>query len=211
MESLLPKRRRRTTIPPEHLEKLEELFEEEQWPSREVKAKLAEALGHNENFVNIWFQNKRARVKKEQEKRVKALLEQTKGFIPQPESKVACSKAHVETSRSIFGNSVKPSSGKLKNEGRQENVPSGVTSGNKTPRLFQTAEHAEHSVSEFDCAEKLKPDEVNNPVSTKCAIIIAEKVRPNFAGPLAFALCGLPTITSRQKLDFVGCENVAPS
>ena len=60
------KKRRRTMIPPAHLEKLEELFKSEPWPSRIKKYKLATELSQSEQFVSIWFQNRRARMKKEE-------------------------------------------------------------------------------------------------------------------------------------------------
>lgn len=62
------KRRKRTVIVPETLKRLEDVFAEERWPSRPAKLKLAQELNQTEQFVNIWFQNKRARMKREQAK-----------------------------------------------------------------------------------------------------------------------------------------------
>ena len=59
------KKRKRTIIPPEQVEKLEALFFREQWPSRIRKEDLAQELGQTEHFVSVWFQNRRARQKKE--------------------------------------------------------------------------------------------------------------------------------------------------
>uniref|UniRef100_T1IQQ5 Homeobox domain-containing protein n=1 Tax=Strigamia maritima TaxID=126957 RepID=T1IQQ5_STRMM len=61
----MKKRRKRTSITSSQLQKLEQLFKEEPWPSRESKENLAEEIGMSPQFVNIWFQNKRARIKKE--------------------------------------------------------------------------------------------------------------------------------------------------
>ena len=57
-------RRKRTVIPAKELERLEKLFSENNWPNRQQKQSLAADLGRSKQFVNIWFQNKRARVKK---------------------------------------------------------------------------------------------------------------------------------------------------
>jgi len=61
------KRRKRTIITAEQLEKLEKTFKQEQWPNKLRKERLAFELGSSEQFVSIWFQNKRARVKREEE------------------------------------------------------------------------------------------------------------------------------------------------
>ena len=61
------KRRKRTIITAEQLEKLEHTFKQEQWPNKMCKERVAYELGSNEQFVSIWFQNKRARVKREEE------------------------------------------------------------------------------------------------------------------------------------------------
>ena len=61
------KRRKRTIITAEQLEKLENTFKQEQWPNKMCKERVAYELGSNEQFVSIWFQNKRARVKREEE------------------------------------------------------------------------------------------------------------------------------------------------
>ena len=66
--TLAPRRRRkRTVIPSEDLDKLESLFAEDQWPGRLAKKELAAALNKSEQFVSVWFQNKRARVKRQKE------------------------------------------------------------------------------------------------------------------------------------------------
>ncbi|XP_038046997.1 LIM homeobox transcription factor 1-alpha-like [Patiria miniata] len=64
--SVLPrrKRRRRTIIGADQLMKMEQLYKQEQWPGREKKEALAREIGMSTHFVNIWFQNKRSRMKK---------------------------------------------------------------------------------------------------------------------------------------------------
>lgn len=59
------KRRKRTMISPTELEKLESLFKSEAWPSRVNKVRLAEEIRKTEHFVSTWFQNRRARQKRE--------------------------------------------------------------------------------------------------------------------------------------------------
>lgn len=66
-DARIRKRRKRTIITAEQLEKLEKTFKQEQWPNKLRKERLAYELGSNEQFVSIWFQNKRARVKREEE------------------------------------------------------------------------------------------------------------------------------------------------
>ena len=58
------KKRRRTVISPDEIEKLEESFEKEQKPDRITKLELAKQLSKPESFVNIWFQNRRAKERK---------------------------------------------------------------------------------------------------------------------------------------------------
>ena len=58
------RRRKRTIITADQLTKLEGLYRQEQWPNRERKEKLAKEIGMSTHFVNIWFQNKRSRMKK---------------------------------------------------------------------------------------------------------------------------------------------------
>ena len=58
------KKRRRTVISPGEIEKLEESFEKEQKPDRITKLELAKQLSKPESFVNIWFQNRRAKERK---------------------------------------------------------------------------------------------------------------------------------------------------
>ncbi|XP_063957690.1 tetrapeptide repeat homeobox protein 2-like [Lytechinus pictus] len=69
------KRRKRTIITPEQLIKLEELYKQEQWPGRDRKEELAREIEMSSHFVNIWFQNKRSRLKKlaQEEEEIKAM------------------------------------------------------------------------------------------------------------------------------------------
>ena len=60
-------RRKRTVITPDQLDKLETSFKQEPWPHRSRKENIAKDLDKPEPFVSIWFQNKRARVKREEE------------------------------------------------------------------------------------------------------------------------------------------------
>lgn len=58
------KKRRRTVISPEEMEKLEDSFGKEPKPDRLAKLELAKDLAKPENFINIWFQNRRAKERK---------------------------------------------------------------------------------------------------------------------------------------------------
>lgn len=58
------KKRRRTVITPEEIERLEAEFRKEPKPDRNSKVELAKDLGKTENFINIWFQNRRAKERK---------------------------------------------------------------------------------------------------------------------------------------------------
>ncbi|XP_072163447.1 uncharacterized protein [Diadema setosum] len=76
MSAMFPrKRRKRTIITAEQLLKLESLFKQEQWPGREKKEELAREIEMSTHFVNIWFQNKRSRVKKlaQEEEEIEAM------------------------------------------------------------------------------------------------------------------------------------------
>lgn len=64
-ETCEKKRRKRSIITPYELIKLEALFKRDRWPSRRHKEYLAQEIGRPVEFVSIWLQNKRQRVKKE--------------------------------------------------------------------------------------------------------------------------------------------------
>ncbi|XP_071963280.1 uncharacterized protein [Antedon mediterranea] len=64
LENAKRKRRKRTVIEPEQLLQLESLYLRDSWPSKQKKAQLALRWGMSTRFVNIWFQNKRSRMKK---------------------------------------------------------------------------------------------------------------------------------------------------
>lgn len=59
------RKRKRTVIPETHYDKLEKLFQRETWPNRAKKEALAQEIGQSEHFVSVWFQNRRARMKRE--------------------------------------------------------------------------------------------------------------------------------------------------
>ncbi|XP_070579171.1 uncharacterized protein [Ptychodera flava] len=111
-------KRRRTIISADQLLKLEGLYRQEQWPSREKKEALAKEIGMSTHFVNIWFQNKRSRMKKmvqeEEElsslKKARLVEEETAtkpskpvqiAPKPQPSSEVKYSNQHA-TKQSMF-------------------------------------------------------------------------------------------------------------
>lgn len=58
------KKRKRTIITKSDLEKLEELFTVDKWPDRRRKEQLAKSIRKTENFVNTWFQNRRAKLRR---------------------------------------------------------------------------------------------------------------------------------------------------
>jgi hypothetical protein len=59
--------KRRHRVPPEHLQVLEEVFAAEPFPHAEAKNELALRLGMTKRSITIWFQNKRARLKRNDE------------------------------------------------------------------------------------------------------------------------------------------------
>jgi hypothetical protein len=61
-ESLSKKKRQRTT--PEQLDVLEQYFETDKMPSQQIRTDLAKKLGMSSRRVQIWFQNKRAKLKR---------------------------------------------------------------------------------------------------------------------------------------------------
>ncbi|XP_071784598.1 uncharacterized protein [Asterias amurensis] len=76
------KRRKRTIITADQLEKMENLYKQEQWPGRDKKEVLAKDIGMSSHFVNIWFQNKRSRMKKlAQEEEELEVLRQTRSPV----------------------------------------------------------------------------------------------------------------------------------
>ena len=61
------KKRKRTLITQEQTEKLEKSFQQEPWPNRARKEQLAKSMDKNTKFVSTWFQNKRARLRREEQ------------------------------------------------------------------------------------------------------------------------------------------------
>ncbi|KAL5009279.1 hypothetical protein ScPMuIL_014860 [Solemya velum] len=57
-------KRRRTMISSAELEQLENYFLQDMWPSRKKKELLAQQMCKSERFVDIWFQNRRARMRR---------------------------------------------------------------------------------------------------------------------------------------------------
>ncbi len=65
VESKSPKDKRpRTAFNAEQLGRLRREFEENRYLTEERRRTLANELGLNENQIKIWFQNKRAKIKK---------------------------------------------------------------------------------------------------------------------------------------------------
>lgn len=58
------KKRKRTVITPHEMEVLESSFRDQPRPDRFAKMRIAKQLGKPENFISIWFQNRRARERK---------------------------------------------------------------------------------------------------------------------------------------------------
>lgn len=46
------------------MEKLEALFKQDKWPERSQKIHLATVINKSENFINTWFQNRRAKFRR---------------------------------------------------------------------------------------------------------------------------------------------------
>lgn len=61
-ESLSKKKRQRTTR--EQLDVLEQYFQMDKMPSQQARSDLAKKLGMSSRRVQIWFQNKRAKLKR---------------------------------------------------------------------------------------------------------------------------------------------------
>lgn len=61
----LKKRRKRTVITADEMVILESSFKNQNRPDRFAKLRLAKQLGKHENFISIWFQNRRARERRE--------------------------------------------------------------------------------------------------------------------------------------------------
>ena len=57
-------KRPRTAFNSEQLTRLRKEFEENRYLNEERRKNLADELGLNENQIKIWFQNKRAKIKK---------------------------------------------------------------------------------------------------------------------------------------------------
>lgn len=79
-------RRKRTIISPEQLSSLESRFKQEQWPNRETKEMLAKEIGMSTHFVNIWFQNKRSRMKKLAQEEAELAAMRQGGILSQEET-----------------------------------------------------------------------------------------------------------------------------
>lgn len=63
-ESSSAEKRPRTAFSSDQLSRLKREFEENRYLTEERRRNLAEELGLNENQIKIWFQNKRAKIKK---------------------------------------------------------------------------------------------------------------------------------------------------
>lgn len=59
------KKRKRTVISSQEISVLEESYKMQPKPDRLAKLKLAKELEKTENFISIWFQNRRARERRE--------------------------------------------------------------------------------------------------------------------------------------------------
>ena len=73
------KKRRRTVITPDEIERLEDSFRAEPKPDRNLKLDLARELSKTENFINIWFQNRRAK-----ERKLIKNPQEEEDFVPNP-------------------------------------------------------------------------------------------------------------------------------
>lgn len=58
------KKRKRTVISPHEMDILETSFRLQPRPDRDAKLRLARQLNKTDNFISIWFQNRRARERK---------------------------------------------------------------------------------------------------------------------------------------------------
>ena len=53
--------KKRVYFTPEQRAQLEELYKSQQYPTRDDKSALAKTLNIDENKIQVWFQNRRAR------------------------------------------------------------------------------------------------------------------------------------------------------
>ena len=53
--------KKRVYFTPEQRAQLEELYKSQQYPTRDDKSALAKSLNIDENKIQVWFQNRRAR------------------------------------------------------------------------------------------------------------------------------------------------------
>ncbi|KAK3604700.1 hypothetical protein CHS0354_008260 [Potamilus streckersoni] len=92
------RKRKRTFITPEEIEKLESLFLEDAKPHRDKKIDLAKQLGKTENFVNIWFQNRRAKERRKslQEERDSGNKNDSEGFCTNTKMEILDSKSSLD-------------------------------------------------------------------------------------------------------------------
>ncbi|XP_013401844.1 retinal homeobox protein Rax [Lingula anatina] len=90
----LRKRRKRSIITPCELQKLNQLYKRDHWPSRGSKALLAKEIGKNTEFVTTWFQNRRAKARREKELVIAA---------PKPFNKVSSTKINLTMASENIG------------------------------------------------------------------------------------------------------------
>ena len=130
----LKKRRRRTIITGEQLTSLENLYMQEQWPSKSKKEKLAAEIGTSEHFVSIWFQNKRARVKRESEEksikirhrsRAMELPHPSFSYTRSPDLSKLSSRSRSTTRNTAGENDYKLSTGNVFSTGFPDEIGSG--------------------------------------------------------------------------------------
>ena len=53
--------KKRVYFTPEQRSQLEDLYKNQQYPTRDDKSALAKSLSIDENKIQVWFQNRRAR------------------------------------------------------------------------------------------------------------------------------------------------------
>ncbi|KAM0793240.1 hypothetical protein ACM66B_000704 [Microbotryomycetes sp. NB124-2] len=134
-----PKRKR---ISPEQLEHLLGLFNQTDAPNFDQREKVAQATGMTNREVQIWFQNRRAKVIRERERAIKLGKSPSEAGVPSPRSKSATSSAAAGLARYTADVTLEESHmGQARSESSVEPDQQGLTHSSQpiTPSSFSAS------------------------------------------------------------------------